>query len=604
MVRRNLHYILIIALCACTGSRPKSPKAAPPDVLPALNTPQGIIGCEKMMDDYCAFLYSPETLGNLQVPHLNESLKVLQGETENDFPQVYYRYAKAKLNNKDYLPADFRKALNNYNYFGLLKRSLERKPRTKMTFSERLEAERLDATLDSEWTASINETVWTRLAKQFPGVHQLSDREMPPEYEIEAKKIRRALITEISKTLWHNDRNWKKVEDTFLKLKVIFTSMIDSLDLDDNTRASWKRRIASMKLALPGSTSAIADDECSTTTINAYYYRYLDVITVCAGDFNSEDILLTLTHEMSHALDISRSIYLHKVKSALGVAQADLRENICRSQTEFDCGKWDDFKSNFTERVQNLNVFRYDLPEFNRCLKRKPTKKSPNTDDLTRIAHTLTVNRYSNLATNGYFLRIIKKKIPLRNGRLNQNPYYLDPCKYYLWSHAEEPPEEELSSLVYFTAEYRCSSPTDPDRFRKAIEVSRNMTEKLLYATLKLEGEFSASELMEREGFSSSPIERFADVLGSFAMSEFLQSAPHITDRRARFLAGSAWQCSEPSLTSRYPDESRVENEYSFTHHAEGLERRREILSEPMRVTLNCERDFEFNECPIPLRNH
>jgi hypothetical protein len=200
-------------------------------------------------------------------------------------------------------------------------------------------------------------------------------------------------------------------------------------------------------------------------------------------------------------------------------------------------------------------------------------------------------------------LRIIKKKLPLRNGKLNQNPYYLDPCKYYLWSHGEEPPEEELSSLVYFTAEYRCSSPDDGDRFRKAIEVSKDMTEKLLLSMLKLEGEFSTAEAMEREGFSSSPIERFADVLGSFAMSEFLQSSPHITDRRARFLAGSAWQCSEPSLTSRFPDESRVESEYSFTHHSEGLERRREILSEPMRVALNCEKDFEFPECPIPLKD-
>lgn len=601
---RRVFILIFLILVDCTGSKFKAVKPPPADVLPALNTPQGTIGCEKMMDDYCAFLYSPETLGNLQVPHLNESLKVLQGETENDFPQVYFRYAKAKLNNKDALPSDFIKALNNYNYFNLLKRSLGRKPRARMTLSERLESERLDNTLDSEWTAAISETVWMRLAKEFPDSFHLSERQMPPEYEIESKKIRRFLISEISKALWHNDHNWRKVEDTFLKLKSIFSTMIESLDLPDETKASWKSRIASMRLALPGSLPEISDDECSTTTINAYYYRYLDVITVCAGDFNSEDILLTLAHEMAHSLDISRTLYLHKVQSALGLAQVDLRNRICKAEENFSCDVWNDFKNNFDERLQNFNAFRYDLPEFNHCLKRKPTSKTPTTENLTRVAHTLTVNRYSNLATNGYFLRIIKKRIPLRNGHLNQNPYYLDPCKYYLWSHAEEPPEDELSSLVYFTAEYRCSDEKDPDRFRKAIEVSKGMTEKLLLAVLKLEGEFSGSEIMEREGFSSSPVERFADVLGSFAMSEFLQSARHVTDRRARFLAGSAWQCSEPSLTSRFPDESRVESEYSFNHHSEGLERRREILSEPMRVTLNCEKDFEFNECPIPLKNH
>jgi len=603
MAVRLLLFFILFFLAACTGSQSKTSKAPPADILPSLQTPQGSIGCEKMMDDYCAFLYSPETLGNLEVPHLNESLKVLQGETENDFPQVYFRYSKAKLNNHEILPPDFLQALAPYNYFDQLKRSLTRKPRQKMNLAERLEAERLDSNLDSQWSAAINETVWTRLSKTFPGVFQLSDRQMPPEYEIESKKIRRTLISEISKALWHNDRNWKKVEDTFLKLKLTFATVINSLDLDDNTKASWKTRINSMKLALPGSIPEISDDECSTTTINAYYYRYLDVITVCAGDFNSEDILLTLAHEMSHALDISRTIYLHKTQSALGVAEKDLRNRVCVGEPVFSCDRWTDFKNEFSERLQNLNVFRYDLRDFNRCLKRKPNTKTPSQEDLTRIAHTLTTNRYSNLATNGYFLRIIKRKIPLRSGKLNQNPYYLDPCKYYLWSHGEEPPEDELSSLVYFTAEYRCSDPDDPDRFRKAIEVSRDMTEKLLTSVLKLEGEFSASDIMERENFSSSPIERFADVLGSYAMSAFLQSSPHITDRRAQFLASSAWQCSEPSLTSRYPDESRVENEYSFSHHSEGLERRREILSEPMRETLTCEKDFEFNECPIPLKN-
>jgi hypothetical protein len=295
---------------------------------------------------------------------------------------------------------------------------------------------------------------------------------------------------------------------------------------------------------------------------------------------------------------------LHKTQSALGLAQKDLRDRVCLGEPVFSCDKGNGFKQDFDERLQNLNVFHYDLKDFNRCLKRKPTTKTPTTDDLSRIARTLTTNRYASLATDGYFLRIIKKKIPLRSGRLNQNPYYLDPCKYYLWSHGEEPPEEELSSLVYFTAEYRCSDPDDPDRFRKAIEVSRDMTEKLLLAVLKMEGEFSASDLMEREGFSSSPIERFADVLGSYAVSAFLQASPHITDRRAQFLASSAWQCSEPSLTSRFPNESRIESEYSFSHHSEGLERRREILSEPMRETLTCEKDFEFNECPIPLKTN
>jgi hypothetical protein len=603
-----LSRLLLLALTfliGCSLKRTTTGSAVPSDVLPSMTTPQGAIGCQKMMDDYCTFLYSPDALGNLQIKQATEDIKVLQGDTENDFSQVYFRYARAKLNHKEALPMDLLQALKPSDYFSQLKRSLSRRPRHLMTLDERMEAERMDALLDTAWSTAMNEATWTRLARKFPGAYQLSERQMPPEYEIEYKKIRRVLISEVSKALWRNDLNWRNVEETFSKLQKIFVDLIEKMDMDPVIRQSWKERIEHVKLALPSSLPEIADDECASTTINAYYYKYLDVITVCAGDFNSEDILLTLAHEMSHALDISRTLYLDKVNSELGVAQKDLRNRVCNADTSspvFSCDKWASFKTGFDHRLAQMGNVQIDLPEFNRCLKRKPTSKKPSSEDLDRISRTFTINRYSNLASNGYFLRITKKRMPLRNGHLNENPYYLDPCRYYLWSQGEEPPEEELSSLIYFTAEYRCSDPDDPDRFRKAIEVSKNMTEKMVHTVLSMEGEFSSWDIMERDGYSSAPNERFADVLGSHAMSAFLKDFPHISDRRARFLTGSSWQCSEPSLMSRYPEESRVENEYTFAHHSEGLERRREILSEPVREVLTCEKDFEFNECPLPLR--
>jgi hypothetical protein len=603
MAKKHLLGLMLFFLVACTESNTRPSAPPPADILPSLATPQGSIGCQKMMDDYCTFLYSPDALGNLQLHRPNENLSVLQGETDNDFSQVYFRYAKAKINHRETLPADFLLALTPSDYFNALKKSLIRRPRRMMTLDERLESERLDSIIESAWSSAISETVWTRLAKKFPGVFQLSERQMPPEYELESRKIRRVLISEISKSLWRDDANWHKVEDTFNKLREIYLGVVDQLDIDIKTRENWKQRIMSIKLALPGSLPEISDDECSTTTINAYYYKYLDVITVCAGDFNSEDILLTLAHEMSHALDISRSLYLHKVNSTLGQAESDLRNRVCMDEPVFSCDKWNAFKSSFDDRLFHLGNFQIEVPEFNRCLKRKPTHKIPTSEDLTRISHNITINRYANLAANGYFLRITKKKIPLRNGRLNKNPYYLDPCRYYLWSVGEEAPEEELSSLIYFTAEYRCADPDDPNRFRKSIDLSQNMTEKLLHRVLELEGEFSSWDGMEREGFSSPPMERFADVLGSYAMAEFLKLSPHIADRRAKFLSSSSWQCSEPSLMSHYPDESRIESEYAFSRHSEGLERRREILSPPIREVLTCEKDFEFEECKLPLKS-
>lgn len=563
------------------------------------------MGCQQMMDEYCSFLYSPDALGNLRIGKATDNYKVLQGETDNDFSQVYYRYAKAKIAFKDKLPPDLLKALNRSDYFANLKTLLARKPRRSMTLDERLDSERLEESLGAAWSAALDEAVLVRLSRKFPGVHQLSERQLPPEYEIEHRKIRRVLIAEISKAIWQDDSNWRTVVHTFERLREIYLSLIENLDVTPSLKKDWTERIQSVKLVLPGSAPEISDDECATTTINAYYYRYLNVITVCAGDFNSEDIVLTLAHEMAHALDISRSFYLQKVNSELGVAQKEIRDQVCNADESrvFSCKDWSDFKEKFDARLKIMSASRPEAPAFNRCLKRKPDTKTPIEEDVVRLAHSFTLNRYSNLANNGYFLRIIKRRMPLRNGRLNENPYYLDPCKYYLWSKGEETPEEELSSLVYFTAEYRCSDADDDDRFRKAIEVSRDLSERMVRAVIRLEGEFSSWEFLEHEGFASSPVERFADVLGSHATAEFLKSLPHLNDRRARFLSSTAWQCSEPSLTSRFPEESRIESEYIFSHHTEGLERRREILPEELREVLDCEKDFEFNECRLPFKS-
>ena len=94
-------------------------------------------------------------------------------------------------------------------------------------------------------------------------------------------------------------------------------------------QTTWLARIKTLSLVLPGSMPEIADQDCTSTTINAYYYSHLNVLTVCAGDFNSEDILLTLAHEMSHALDIDRSLYLFFQGSRMSVNLNSINKQLC-----------------------------------------------------------------------------------------------------------------------------------------------------------------------------------------------------------------------------------------------------------------------------------
>jgi hypothetical protein len=85
-------------------------------------------------------------------------------------------------------------------------------------------------------------------------------------------------------------------------------------------------------------------------------------------------------------------------------------------------------------------------------------------------------------------------------------------------------------------------------------------------------------------------------------MAQLLSESPSLSDRQNRFLASSSWQCLEPSLASHFPEESSIEKEYIFDPHLEGDQRRKELLSEPIREVIACKKDFEFRECLLPLK--
>lgn len=560
-------------------------------------TPQ----CKSMLDNYCNLLYSPEALGNLEVKNKQNSIKILQGETHNQFSQVFYRYSQAKIQNQKSLPKDFTQVLLRNTYFIKLKNFLERPPRTLMSEVQRLHSEELDFELNYLWTSAFNETVISRMNIKYPGYYKLPDNLVPIELQLERRRQRRRLISDISQALWRHDRNWKKVEKGFTNLQQSYLKMIARLDIPDEIRQGWAVKIKEIKLVMPGAVQAISNEECSSTTANAYYYPYLNLLTVCAGDFNSEDIMQTLAHEMGHALGIDRAQYLFAFNSEFGKKLSNFRQQVCKPKS-FTCQAWTEFKEQFSPSLQSLNGFNPELPKFQRCLKRRETNKSLDDDNVTRYARNFTSDRISQLASTDRFLRVTKSELPTPNGKTQQNPNYLNPCSYYLWSQGEEPIDDEITTMIFFTAEYRCSDKPKSMRMKEAIDMAKTMTQQVIEKTIRIEGEYSARSVLETEGYSSPPFERFADVLGSYALAQLLSEVPTATERQNRFLASSSWQCLEPSLASHYPEESSVENEYIFDPHTEGDQRRKELFSAPIREVIACKKDFEFKECSLPFK--
>lgn len=557
--------------------------------------------CKFLLDSYCNYLYSPEVLGNLEVKRAKNSVKVLQGETHNDFTQTFFQYSKAKIRNQRFLPRDFAKSLSQYSYFAKLQDFLNRSARKSMSVSQRLQVEKLDYELGSIWASSVNETMLNRMIQKYPGFHQISDRMIPIELSLENRRIRRNLISEISRAIWRDDANWKKVELGFERLQKSYMRMIAKLEISKGLRDEWTKRISEIKIVLPGAIPAISNEECSTTTVNAFYYSHLNVLTVCAGDFNSEDIIQTVAHEMGHALAVDRSQYLFQRNSVFGKSLNNLRTNVCEP-AKFSCKQWQDYKSKFDPLLTSLDGFQTELPEFQSCLRRHAVSKTLSTPDIERFARIIVKDRISSLASSDRFLRITKSEVPTKNGKSQKNPNYLNPCAYYLWSQGEEPIDDELTTLMYFTAEYRCSDKPLAERLKNSIEVAKTLSTAVLEKTIAIEGSYSSRDQLEAEGYASTNAERFADVVGSYAMAELLKEIPDKYDRQNKFLASSSWQCLEPSLASHFPEESAIEKEYSTDAHTEGDMRRKELLSRPIREAIACEKDFEFKECGLGFK--
>jgi hypothetical protein len=469
-----------------------------------------------------------------------------------------------------------------------------------MTLKERIENMRHEEEIDSIWNLAFRETVLTKMEKTVPGYAKIKEDFMPLELKYEAQRQRRSLLSKVAKALWANHENWKDVEAKFDRVRKTFKEVISGQkDLGKEVKADWLARIDSVKLMIPGADPEVETGNCFKDESNAYYFRDKNYVTVCAGDFNSEEIEQTLAHEISHALDIGRSRYLYQLHSPVGAGLQDLKERSC-GKKRFTCDQWNRTKAQFHDHLKYLLTFEPQLEDFNMCLQDKEVKDKIPDDYLARIAKEDVEATLSDLARRNVFLRIISPELPLPNGKAQKNPLYMNPCGYYLWETQAQPLDEDVSLLLFFTAEYRCSK--EPDRgqkFKNAIEIAKQLQTALAKSTIAMEGQFSGRYRLDRDGYSSSPTERFADNLGQMVFAKILNSEQDVRKRRARYLANNAWLCRKPSIQQLFPSEAKVQRSYYVEPHSETNQRQKELLTDEIRESLHCKRDFETNQCEI-----
>jgi len=562
--------------------------------------PEEEVGCKDLVSRYCTKLYSSQGRGNLKLTDGKNKFWTLQGETTNNIDTAWFAFYRSVLKNRTQLPADLRRALTKRQFFEKIAKVLERPSKKEMKFDQNIRHFEQEDLAYRAWNFAVDETIARRLEEKFPGTHALSSEELPQEAELEKWRIRAKLWSQISIALWSRHPAWLSVQKSFERLKESFRVAIKDNVRDKAIRETWLEKLDRVKLTLPGQNPVTAHRECILSTRNAYYYPYLNTLTVCAGYFNGGEQIQTLAHELAHAFDSGSRIVDFHLSSRMSKDLRQLRNRVCERKS-FDCGDWKAFQARYAENVAELKSYQPEMYEFHQCLQKEVPEKALGDEDILAKAKKATRERFSEMTKDSAFFRITSPDLPLPSGETIENPNFLNPCAYEVWNQDRFAFDSDFVSLLFFTAEFRCEAQEATAPVRTAVEKSRQMTEDLMSAVIKNEGIFSGRDELQSEGFSSPPSERFADRLGSYAVAEYLRRYPSIGERRGRYLVSSFWLCEKPSLrlTNYQQFQALADLIVDRGVHAESELRMKDWLSAPVREQLSCQMDFEHKECNL-----
>lgn len=566
-----------------------------------LSTSSENIGCKTMVNNFCTRLYSPDAKGNLSISDETQKFSTLQGFTRNDFDLPWFSFYRARLDRAELLPADLRRSLLRRGFFEKLETLVKRPSKKKMRLDESIDFQDLENNVDTMWDQAIDESIARRLEKKFPGSYRLKDGESTQDIETELERLRATLWSEISLALWKGHPNWKTVEQDFKNLQKSFIVAIDTFNIDAKLKEKWKQKIMTVRLALPGENPVTANRDCVSVTRNAFYYKYLNTVTVCAGYFTGGSQILTLAHELAHSIDFSSRLIDSQQSTQLAMAFTNLRNRVCSTEKQLSCDEWSSFKTSFDESLEQMREISPEAQSVHSCLQKSSPSKLLSYDVIAEKAQDITKKRISELTRNSSFFRLTSKEITQPDGIKIKNLSYLNPCAYEAWPSGKIAIDSEFASLLIFSASYRCSETEGTTRLRNAIVETKSMTEKLLATAIASESIFSARDELQAEGYSSPPTERFADHIGSYAVAEYLKQFPSVQSRRAAYLASNFWLCERPSFRSENYDQYQALSDLMIDRgvHPENEERIKDWLSAPVQAALSCKRDFEENSCGI-----
>jgi|GEM_PF-6188302 len=564
--------------------------------------PRADTGCSVLVDQLCNEVFLPPARGALAVDDPLHPVKISLGVEANGFERHETRELELRLAALAKFPPDFVKTLKRLRYEGQLRAFLNYSDISRLSEGERLKFWDLSRETQAKWDHAFTETVFKRMVRLHPEIARIPTRLRSSESEAEENCLSRELRAEISRIIWSDSPEWRRLVALFEEIRMDTISVVrDAGTIQAEEKPDLIAALSQAKVLPPFSSLESLDHPCDPMG-NSRYDAATNRIWICPENLTSHDPAWTIAHELGHAIGTMRVSQRIRRESRIGQSMLRMTRQLC-SKEPVDCAEWASLKAGFDAGLGTWHEARPWSRKLFSCLKSRLTQV-PSMDKLRQLAEDSARWAFDDLAQHSTFLQLAKQETLSPGGDSTRNPAWANPCNLDSpdgTEFPEEPFESGRPAILFFALETRCGQAgTSPKAFERALESTYDLLTRYALAQIRMEGEFSTLPAMNNNDYAEDVEEQASDALASEVLARRLARIPDLRLRRMNFIANVASLCEKPSLQSVYRREGEIENRWVRSEsHSIGLKRIRETLRAPLRGILGCEKDFEQRDCPF-----
>ncbi len=562
--------------------------------------------CSQLSDGFCKNLWSKDNLGNVT---LSDGNTILQGNTASKLiSNSAYLYYKKVVDRKCQLPEDLKSKLGvtcNGNTDADVLHALGEQ--LKIATDTKFELSR--ASIKS-WNREFNrikkiyidavqDVADARIQSQYPELNQKDPNKLTEKEKGILSDFKYNFLRELMDSIYLNSPEWKRVQALFSKVQGEIVALVDSMGLDPESAEFMRSKVASVGLSLPYEDPRLigADDNCSSTSINAFYNSFHHKFTICIGMLNtvSSDgsLFFLMAHEIAHSIDpsnLSRSLF--KLRTPI----AKLVGNVFKTNANIPCDQWETSKKVALAPTNYVYALPASVSNVTQCLVDRSNINPITPESLSYAMQIITSSVMNSTASEQLYTMLSQKRI-IEDGVEIDNGIYMDPQAQLARSSEnlviDYYSDGELNEGAVFVQELKCLQQVPHKGEFVAFAEAMDTTAKIISAYYENESRYMGQNSHILKGFNiSKPAgEDFADWVAFQIYPSFLRSIDTVENRRNALVSGQTIFCRPSGIEELATEKVNLEKKWSKMVHPLGRIRRMRFFTPEVAELVNCERD-------------